>query len=333
MRLECHVVLAPLSLTVRRAGRRIAGPIVVRVRDGAIEDQWIQWTEGVVAHEELGDPIGVARARETPDGLRLELDDGTAATLRIELGAERVTLTLEAERPPSSAERPVRRLALTWPGHPEQRFLGLGARHGLRADQSGRTVRLGADRRYTGPDCPPDMLDIGGIPQGDCAPMPVVLSSRGWAAWLDSEADGASFALAEEVELSTREAGGPLRVHLFCAPTPAARLRDYLRACGALPPLLPEWAYGHWKSRDVYEHQRDVEDDLEGYLSNELPLDAIVLDSPWATQYNTWEFNPHQFPDAPGLIARLRSHGVRTVVWVTPWVNLDSSEGQRPPDE
>jgi hypothetical protein len=112
MRLECHVVLAPLSLTVRRTGRRIAGPIVVRVRDGAIEDQWIQWTEGVVAHEELGDPIGVARARETPDGLRLELDDGTAATLRIELGDERVTLTLEAGRPPSSAERPVRRLAL-----------------------------------------------------------------------------------------------------------------------------------------------------------------------------------------------------------------------------
>ena len=332
MRLECDVELAPLSLTVRRAGRRVAGPIVVRVRDGAIEDQWIQWTEGVVAHEELGDPVGVARAEETPEGLRLELDDGTTATLCVRVGSDRVELALDAEQPPSSAERPVRRLALAWPGHPEQRFLGLGARHGTRADQSGRTVRLGADRRYTGPDCPPDMLDIGGIPQGDCAPMPFVLSSRGWAAWLDTEADGASFALGEEVELSTRAAGGPLRVHLFCAPSPAARLRDYLRAIDALPALLPEWAYGHWKSRDVYEHQRDVEADLGGYLEHRLPLDAIVLDSPWATQYNTWEFNPHQFPDAQAMLDRLRSHGVRTVVWVTPWVNLDSSDGQRPPD-
>src|SRR5262249_20789767 len=42
--------------------------------------------------------------------------------------------------------------------------------------------------------------------------------------------------------------------------------------------------------------------------------------------------NPHQFPDAPGFIARARADGVRTVVWCTPWVNLDSSEGQRPPD-
>ncbi len=331
--LTVDVELAPLSLTVRRAGRRVAGPIVVRVRDGAIEDQWIQWTEGVVAHEQLGDPVGVARAEKTPEGLRLELDDGTAATLCLRVGSDRVELALDAEQPPSSAERPVRRLALAWPGHPEQRFLGLGARHGTRADQSGRTVRLGADRRYTGPDCPPDMLDIGGIPQGDCAPMPFVLSSRGWAAWLDTEADGASFALGEEVELSTRAAGGPLRVHLFCAPSPAARLRDYLRAIDALPALLPEWAYGHWKSRDVYEHQRDVEADLER-LPRAPPAarrDRARLAVGHAIQHVGVQ--PAPVPGrARRCSTRLRAHGVRTVVWVTPWVNLDSSDGQRPPD-
>src|SRR6185503_15168281 len=51
----------------------------------------------------------------------------------------------------------------------------------LHVDQAGRTVVLGADRRYTGPDCPADMLDLGGIPQGDYAPLPWLLSSRGWA--------------------------------------------------------------------------------------------------------------------------------------------------------
>jgi hypothetical protein len=76
-----------------------------------------------------------------------------------------------------------------------------------------------------------------------------------------------------------------------------------------MPAVLPEWAYGHWKSRDVYEHQRDVEDDFDGYLRNRLPLDAIVLDSPWETQYNTWEFNPHQFPNAPGLMGGYASGG------------------------
>ena len=99
-----------------------------------------------------------------------------------------------------------------------------------------------------------------------------------------------------------------------------------------LPGLLPEWGYGHWKSRDVYEHQRDVEEDFDGYRDHDLALDAIVIDSPWETQYNTWTFNPHQFPDPKAMLERFRAGGVRTVVWVTPWINLESAEGQRPPD-
>jgi hypothetical protein len=91
--LTVELELAPLTLTVRRRGRRVAGPIVVRVRDGAIQDQWIQWTEGVVAHEELGDAIAAAQADPARVGtgrvrLALELDDGSAATLAVRLHAD-----------------------------------------------------------------------------------------------------------------------------------------------------------------------------------------------------------------------------------------------------
>jgi alpha-glucosidase (family GH31 glycosyl hydrolase) len=328
--MQIEVATRPLGVTLRRGGHRLLGPIRVRVRDGEADDQFVQWSEGVVAQETLGDPIDVTAAERSGDRIALTLADGTSATLDVTSPApDHTVFHLEVA---DAGAAGVRRLALAWPGHPEQRLTGLGARHGLHVDQAGRTLQLGADRRYTGPHCPPDMLDVGGIPQGDYAPVPFVLGSRGWAAWLETDGHGARFALGDEIEISARAAAGPLRLHLFTAPTAAARLRAFLHACGGLPALLPEWAYGHWKSRDVYEHQRDVEADLEGYLAHGLPLDAIVLDSPWETQYNTWEFNPHQFPDARGLIERLRGHGVRTVVWVTPWVNLDSADGQRPPD-
>ena len=176
------------------------------------------------------------------------------------------------------------------------------------------------------------MLELGGIPQGDYAPVPWINGSRGWAAWIETDGHGARFELGDEVVLSTRRAAGPLKVHFFTHPTAFARLRAFLTLTG-LPPVLPEWGYGHWKSRDFYDYQHDAEADFDGYREHGLPLDAMVLDSPWETQYNTWAFNPHQFPDPEGMIGRWRADGVRTVVWIAPWVNLESRDGQYPPDK
>ncbi len=257
--------------------------------------------------------------------LAMLLGGGRTATLRIAIPEEHlVTLELEAAGSPL-------RLALEWDRRSEERLVGLGARHGTQLDQSGRTVQLGGDRRYTGPDCPPDLLSEGGIAQGDCAPMPWLLSSRGYALLVDTEANGTRFDFSgQRISVSTRAAAGPLRIDLLCDRSPAARLRRMCRMTG-FPELMAEWGYGFWKSRDSYEDQDDLLEDYRGFREHGIPLDAIVIDSPWETQYNTWKFNPHQFPDARGMIAGLRADGVRTVVWVTPWVNLDSRDGQIPP--
>ena len=98
--------------------------------------------------------------------------------------------------------------------------------------------------------------------------------------------------------MSTRAHAGPLVLDVICAGTPAANLRALCRLTG-FPMQLPEWGYGFWKSRDVHEHQDDVLDDYEGFRRNAIPLDAIVIDSPWATQYNTWRFNPAPVPRRP----------------------------------
>ena len=328
--LRVEITLRPFAFTVRRSGRRLLRAAGVWVADGVIHDQFVQFTEGVMAHEDLAPAERALRAQAAPDTgdgvvLKLFLQGGRAATLRIALPRDdQLTLELDADGDPL-------RLAIDWDRRSEERFVGLGARHCTQLDQAGRTIQLGADRRYTGPDCPPEMLAEGGIPQGDCAPMPWLLSSRGYGAWIQTEANGTRVDLAgERVAISTRARAGPLRIRFVCDPTPAGRLRSFCRLTG-FPMVLPEWGYGFWKSRDVHEHQDDVLDDFHGFRRHGIPLDAIVIDSPWATQYNTWEFNPHQFPDAPGMIRMMREDGVRTVVWVTPWTNLDSRDGQIPP--
>jgi alpha-glucosidase (family GH31 glycosyl hydrolase) len=329
-RLRLEVSFQPFSFTIRRDGRALISVGGAWVADGQDRDQFVQFTEGVISHEDRSPPQRARHAilvqrGERGSTLSFGLDGGRSAHVRIEIVApDRVALIVEADGQPL-------RLGLDWERRAEEHLVGLGLRHHARFDQAGRDIQLGADRRYTGPDCPAETLAEGGIPQGDCAPVPWMLSSRGYGVWCGTDANGTCFESAgERIAVSTRAHAGPLRLDVFCSPTPASRLRALCRATG-FPAQLPEWGDGFWKSRDVHEHQDDVLDDYEGFRRHGIPLDAVVLDSPWATQYNTWKFNPRQFPDAAGMISRMRADGVRTVVWVTPWVNLDSSDGQIPP--
>src|SRR5215475_6062146 len=99
----------------------------------------------------------------------------------------------------------------------------------------------------------------------DALPIPWLLSSAGYAVWLDTAGAGVEFELGHEwMGTSVRSSSGSLRLNLITDPTPAAQLRHYCGLTG-FPPVLPEWGYGYWKSRDVYEHQRDVEEDFDGY--------------------------------------------------------------------
>jgi len=320
----------PFAIGVRRDGRRLIRALGACGIEGEISDRFIRLTEGVVAREALELPervVAVSVAERLADGAELALrcDGGRRGLLRITLpDDETVLVELELDGDPL-------RLATDWDGRAEERFAGLGARHALRVDHAGRAIQLGADRAYTGPDCPPDLLVTGGVPQGDYAPAPWLQSSRGYALFAEGHGNGMRFELGDRTVVSARARAGPLRLWIFTDPSPAARLRRYLRVTG-LPALLPEWGYGFWKSRDVYEHEHEVRDDVDGCARHGIALDGVVLDSPWETQYNTWEPNPHQFADFDAMVRDFRAAGVRTVVWVTPWVNLESSDGQMPPD-
>ena len=329
--LTVEISRRPFAIDVRRDGRRLIRGFGIWCADGEVGDQFIQFTEGVIASEELEIPervVSATLAEPLADGaeLALRFDGGRGGRLRVTLpGDGTVRFELAVDGAPL-------RHAAGWDARAEEHFAGLGARHALRVDHAGRRIQLGADRAYTGPDCPPDMLAIGGVPQGDYAPAPWFQSSRGYAVHAGGHGNGMRFHFgADRTTVSARCNAGPLRLTLFTNRSPATRLRRHLQETG-MPPVLPEWGYGFWKSRDVYGHQTEVEDDFHGCADNAIALDALVLDSPWETQYNTWIPNPHQFTDFEGMVNEFRAAGVRTVVWVTPWVNVDSSEGQTPPD-
>lgn len=107
------------------------------------------------------------------------------------------------------------------------------------------------------------------------------------------------------------------------APDPGAMEDPYSSLTPETEPW-PEWVFTPWAWEDE-STQASVVDLVEGYLSRDIPLGAVIIDSPWETAYNTFEPDPIRFPDLRGLIQLLHSSGVRVILWTTGIINTDAN--------
>ncbi len=85
----------------------------------------------------------------------------------------------------------------------------------------------------------------------------------------------------------------------------------------------PRWAFEPWISKDISD-RADTLAFVDGFLSRDIPVGVVVLDSPWETNYNTFVPNPSRYGDFEGLVDELGEDGVRVVLWITQMVNSTS---------
>lgn len=85
----------------------------------------------------------------------------------------------------------------------------------------------------------------------------------------------------------------------------------------------PEWAFHHW----VWENESTQESAIalvDDYLAHDIPVGAIIIDSPWETSYNSFVFEPSQYPDPEAMVDYFHSKGVRVFLWMVSAINVDS---------
>ena len=326
--MQVEIALRPFELTVRRAGRRLLRSMGAWVADGTVHDHFIQFTEGV---SRGGAGSGRARGRgaSAPSGPRPGGDGDRAG--RWPARASRGPRARRRSGVASSSRRRAIRCGSRRLAPPLRRALRRsGARHGTQFDQAGGWSSSAPTAATRAPTARPSCLPAAGSRRATARRCPGRLESR-----LRRLGRGRTRTASGSTSPATacrRRHGRALGRCGWISVRPHAGRP----AAGVLPPDRVPGGPARVGLR-VLEEPRRLRPPgrrarrLRGLPPHDIPVDAIVLDSPWATQYNTWDFNPYQFPDAPGLIRRMRSDGVRTVVWVTPWVNTDSRDGQIPP--
>jgi len=89
------------------------------------------------------------------------------------------------------------------------------------------------------------------------------------------------------------------------------------------PPFTPRWAFEPWISKDISDRE-DTDTFIAGFLERDIPVGALVLDSPWETNYNTFVPNPDRYGDFEELVDELHDQDIKIVLWVTQMVNVSS---------
>ncbi len=156
---------------------------------------------------------------------------------------------------------------------------------------------------------------------GTYKPIPFYMSTTGYGLWVDTTAE-ATF----DMNVTSREnvwisvPAMHFRVLLITGPQ-FPKILDRFTAMAGRSMLPPYWTFAPWVGRDYHRNDADVKEDMEKTRKLGLPASVILIDSPWATGYNSYTFNSKQFSDAPGMVKELHQDGFKLVLWHTSWIN------------
>ncbi|QHC57998.1 alpha-xylosidase [Rathayibacter sp. VKM Ac-2760] len=159
--------------------------------------------------------------------------------------------------------------------------------------------------------------------------VPFYLSSRGYGV-LVNDPGLVSFEIgSESVERVQFSVGGEALEYLVIqGPTKKDVLRRYTGLAGR-PAIVPAWSYGLWltTSFTTSYDEETVNSFIDGFAERELPLSAFHFDCFWMRefQWTDLEWDPRTFPDPEGILARLHERGLRTCVWINPYIGQASA--------
>jgi len=148
--------------------------------------------------------------------------------------------------------------------------------------------------------------------------IPIFFSSRGYAFFLLNSHTSRWRIKSETMEI---EADGPGADYVVIYGPFFRRIISTYTAMTGRPPLLPRWAFGLWVTSYPQGDQKSVLEHVREHRNHQIPLDAVILDYHWEERFHNFRWRLSLFPDPDGLIAGLKSQGVRLGLIITPFLN------------
>lgn len=93
------------------------------------------------------------------------------------------------------------------------------------------------------------------------------------------------------------------------------------------PSITPAWAFSHIVWEDSINTRQAAERLVREYKQHDIPVDAIIIDSPWTTSYNDFTWDEGRYPQPLEMLKGFDQQGVRTILWTTGNINDQDNKG------
>lgn len=154
--------------------------------------------------------------------------------------------------------------------------------------------------------------------------VPFYLTSRGYGV-LVNEAGPVSFEVASEktTRVQFSRQGESLDYCVIAGPTQ----KDVVQRLTALTgraPLPPAWTFGLWMTTSFTTQYDEATAThfIDEMKRRELPLSVFHFDCFWMREFQwcDFEWDRRGFPDPEGMLARLHGKGLKTSLWINPYI-------------
>ena len=107
-----------------------------------------------------------------------------------------------------------------------------------------------------------------------------------------------------------------------------AASKAHFPADGQLPPeeFFSKPQYNTWIELIYNQNQHDIIEYCRHIVKNNMPKGVIMIDDLWSNYYGRWDFDRKKFPDPKAMMDTLHGWGFKVMVWICPFVSLDSLE-------
>ena len=82
--------------------------------------------------------------------------------------------------------------------------------------------------------------------------------------------------------------------------------------------------YNTWIELTYHQNEKDILAYAQSMLDNGLPPGVLMIDDTWQHAYGEWDFDRRRFDDPKGMVAKLHGMGFKVILWICPWVGLDT---------